>query len=156
MSKQSTSVKQSPPRKSGIFSSGRAPHSHSNAHSVRRSWPYTRAAIYWIATNIAMFVAIGAIVYGVKMENKDFVLYGIISVALFLFFKLCFILASKTTPCPLCRANHLARTRSNKHKDAYKLFFFSYSSTAVLTAFFKGSVRCMHCGVTFALYRRRK
>ena len=109
-----------------------------------------------MATNIAMLVAVGAIAYGVKMENKDLVLYGIISVALFLFFKLCFILASKATPCPLCRANHLARTCSNKHKDAYKLLLFSYNSTAVLTAFFKGSVRCMHCGVTFALYKRQK
>jgi len=74
---------------------------------------------------------------------------------MFLFFKLCFMVASKATPCPLCRGNHLARTRSRKHKDAYKLMLFSYSSTAALTAFFKGSVRCMHCGVTFALNRRK-
>ena len=90
------------------------------------------------------------------MNQKDFVMYGLAAGALFLLFEISFVLASKATPCPLCRANHLAGSRSSKHKDGYKILFFTYGTSAVLTSFFLGCVRCMHCGVTFSLSQKRK
>jgi len=109
-----------------------------------------------LLSHLMILLAIISVAYGVKMNQKDFVMYGLLGAGAFLFFKVCFILSSKGTPCPLCRANHLASSRSSKHKDAYKILFLSYSSTAAVTAFFRGCVRCMHCGVTFSLSRKRK
>lgn len=143
-------------KQTGFFSRGRVPHSHSNAHSVTSVWPYTRACIYWLLAHSFMCASLGSIGYGIWKDEKNFMIYGVVGVVLCLLLKLCLYLACKATPCPLCRANHLANSRSNKHKDAYKIFLLSYGASAVVTALFIGCVRCMHCGVSFTLKRSHK
>ncbi len=143
-------------RNTGVFSSGSRPHKGSSAHFVRHTWPYTRACLYWLLSIFLMFGGLGAVAYGLFKDEKEWMAYGVAAAAACLVVKLCFILASKATPCPLCRSNHLANSHSSKHKNAYKVFLFSYGGSAVMTTFFRRCVRCMHCGVTFKIKMRKR
>lgn len=156
IAKENSRAVSSSDRHIGLISSGRAPHGGSNAHFVRRTWPYTRAFLYWLLANVALLGGLGVIGYGLFIDEKQWVIYGVAGAFAGLLNRLFFMLASKATPCPLCRSNHLANSHSSKHKDAYKLFPFSFGGSAVMTAFFRRCVRCMHCGVSFKIKTRKR
>jgi len=71
-------------QRTGLFSRGRPPHSRSNAHSVRSAWPYTKAVLFWFCSNILLLFGIASIVYGVRVGQKEFMIYGLIGGGLFL------------------------------------------------------------------------
>ncbi len=133
---------------------GKAPHREHNAHKVLRKWPYYRGVLIWISALALLFLSVAVFSFGVWQKDKQAIYAGIALFGAWVFMKLMFFFASKATTCPLCRANHFANSRSSKHKKAFKVFPFSYSSTAVITAALKRCVRCMHCGVTFDLTKK--
>ncbi len=143
------------PRRGGLIQ-GQSPHRRRNAHSVIRKWPYVRASLVWLMAMVLVLLALGIFGYGVWLKLPKVIYLAIALLVFWLFMRLMFLFAAKATRCPLCRANHMSNTQSNKHKNAYKIFPFSYASTAVLTAIFKRCIRCMHCGVTFDLNKKQR
>ncbi len=140
-------------KQSGLIQ-GKIPHREHNAHKVLRKWPYCRAVLLWFSAMGVILLALATIGYGIYEKQQQFISIGIGLFIFWLFLKLMYFLACKATTCPLCRAPHLQNGKSNKHKKAYKIFPFSYSSTAILTTLFNRCVRCMHCGVTFDLTKK--
>lgn len=139
--------------KAGLIK-GKRPHREHNAHKVTRKWPYFRAMILWFACLFILLGTILVIAYGIYSKEKQFIIIGVAGGILWLFSKLLYFLACKATTCPLCRACHLVDGKSNKHKKAYKIFPFSYATTAIFTAVLTMCIRCMHCGVTFDLNKK--
>ena len=133
---------------------GKPPHREHNAHKVLRKWPYYRGAILWLMALVSFLLSLLAFSFGVLEKDNLAVYSGIILIVFGVFLRLMFFLSAKGTTCPLCRANHYANSKSNKHKNAYKFFPFSYGSVAVITAVLRTCVRCMHCGVTFDLNKK--
>jgi len=132
----------------------KAPHRGPSAHKVIRQWPYYRAALLWLAAWVTLVAAIASFVYGFWLKNNTFIYLSMGIMGSWFFLRLMYYFSAKATKCPLCRACQLVNTQAIKHKNAYKIFPFSYGSTAVLTALFKRCVRCMHCGVSFDLTKK--
>ncbi|MGJ8657368.1 MAG: hypothetical protein ACSHX6_13045 [Akkermansiaceae bacterium] len=135
---------------------GKAPHREHNAHKVLRKWPYYRGALIWMVTVALLFLSLVTFGFGVLEKDRNAIFAGIALFGAWLFMKLMYFFASKTTTCPLCRANHFANSKSSKHKKAFKVFPLSYASTSVMTAVLQRCVRCMHCGVTFDLTKKHR
>lgn len=135
---------------------GKRPHRKENAHKVLRKWPYYRAILLWFICLLVLLLSLGVIGYGVHLKTTKFIFIGLSGMGLWLFLKVLYLLACKATTCPLCRAYHLVNGKSNKHKNAYKIFPFSYATTAVFTAALSMCIRCMHCGVTFDLNKKHR
>jgi len=142
-------------RKKGLVK-GKAPHREHNAHKVLHKWPYYRAALIWVSALGLLFLAAIVFSFGILQKDVVAIFAGIVIFIIWVFMKLLFFFASKATTCPLCRANHFANSKSNKHKNAYKIFPLSYSSTAVVTASLNRCIRCMHCGVSFDLTKKHR
>jgi len=140
-------------RPSGLVQ-GKKPHRGSNAHKVMSKWPYYRAVLIWFAALALLFLAIATFGFGAWKKDKQAIFAAIALFGLWIFMKLMFFFASKATTCPLCRAKHYANSKSNKHKNAFKVFPLSYSSTAVITTVLARCIRCMHCGVTFDITKK--
>jgi len=135
---------------------GKRPHRLQNAHKVLLKWPYFRSILLWISCSILLFLSLSVIVYGVYLMQTKIIYLGLAGIAFWLMFKTFFYLSCKGTICPLCRASHLICGKSSKHAKAYKVFPFSYVSTAIFTAALTMCVRCMHCGVTFDLNKKHR
>jgi len=142
-------------RRGGLIK-GKRPHREQNAHKVLRKWPYYRAMLLWFGCLFVLIGSLSIIGYGVHLKQPRIIYIGLGCMLLWLLLKVCYLLACKTTTCPLCRASHLVNGKSNKHMKAYKIFPFSYATTAVFTAVLSMCIRCMHCGVTFDLNKKHR
>ena len=142
-------------RRGGLIQ-GSKPHRERNAHKVNRKKPYFRAMFIWLCCTLIIFLAIATLAFGINQKNMKFVYMGITLVGLWIFMRVVYLLACKATTCPLCRAPHLVNGKSHKHKKAYKIFPFSYATTAIFTATLSMCIRCMHCGVTFDLNKKNR
>ena len=142
-------------RKGGLVK-GKKPHREQNAHKVLRKWPYYRAMLIWFVCLIILLLSLAVIGYGVHLKETKIIFIGLGGLGIWLILKVVYLLACKATTCPLCRACHLVNGKSNKHKKAYKIFPFSYATTAVFTAALSMCIRCMHCGVTFDLNKKHR
>ncbi len=135
---------------------GKRPHRKQNAHKVLRKLPYFRAILLWFTCVTILLLSIVVIGYGVYLKETKIIYLGLGGLGFWMLFKIAYLLACKVTTCPLCRAYHLVNGKSNKHIKAYKIFPFSYATTAVFTAALLRCVRCMHCGVTFDLNKKHR
>ncbi len=135
---------------------GKKPHRMHNAHKVNAKWPYIRAAFLWFTCIAVMLLALTTLGYGIIEKQMKIIYLGIALIGLWLVFKTLCYFACKSVTCPLCRSSHLVTGKSSKHKKAYKVFPFSYASTAIITGFFLSCIRCMHCGVTFDLNKKNR
>jgi len=141
--------------KQGVMK-GKKPHRLRNAHSVLATFPYIKAILLWMLSVVVFWAAIGLFGYGIYKESTKIIVIGLAVFGFWLVLKLGLHLACKATTCPLCRAYHYVGGRSSKHIKAYRIWPFSYSTTAILTSIFRRCVRCMHCGVTFDITKRNR
>lgn len=65
-----------------------------------------------------------------------------------------FFLADMLT-CPLCHGSVMKARRCHKHADAFRLWPLSYRASAALSLLTTFGFRCMYCGTSFRLGRRR-
>ncbi len=65
-----------------------------------------------------------------------------------------FLLADSLN-CPLCHGAVMKERRCRKHQDAFRLWPLSYRASAVLSLLVTFGFRCMYCGTSYRLGRRR-
>lgn len=136
---------------------GRAPHRKGNAHKVYKTWPYFRSALLLLLSHLVLIAAVARCAQGFMYQDHKIIIQGIIGVGIWLLvFRLAYYLSARATRCPLCRASHFIQGKSKMHPDAYRILPFSYTTTALITAVTRLSVRCMHCGTSFNIIKRAR
>jgi len=143
-----------PVKQSGFLVKGKRPHRKQNAHKVLRKWPYYRSFFLLLCCFFIAAMSLLVVGYGVYQKNTKIIYMGLCGAGLWFIFRIALYLSSKAVSCPLCRACQLVSSKSNKHKNAFKIFPFSYATVSIITGALMRCVRCMHCGVTFDLNKK--
>ncbi|MES2596592.1 MAG: hypothetical protein V4662_14705 [Verrucomicrobiota bacterium] len=60
-----------------------------------------------------------------------------------------------TLNCPLCHGAVMKERRCRKHEDSFRLWPLSHRASAVLSLLITFGFRCMYCGTSYRLGRRR-
>lgn len=84
--------------------------------------------------------------------------WGVLALAglgTFAFSRVVVFLLADSLNCPLCHGAVMKERRCRKHDDAFRIWPLSYRASAVISLLITFGFRCMYCGTSYRLGRRR-
>ncbi|MGB2401869.1 MAG: hypothetical protein ACPIA7_00515 [Akkermansiaceae bacterium] len=131
--------------------------------SRARSVPYKKKFIVAVLATLVFYLCVAALITAVVVffyadpelkKRAAEILVACLGACIFSW--LIAYMRRRSTLCPLCKSTPYLDNLAHKHGKAYRIKPLNHGTTAILTTTFFQRWRCMYCGTTFDLLKRKK
>jgi hypothetical protein len=133
----------------------------SQAPRERRKRHFPRSARLFVVALLMLaaflgFLAFAAGVAGMMLTRQQtWGWLALLGLGVFVTSRVIVFFMADSLNCPLCHGAVMKVRRCRKHDDAFRLWPLSHRASAVLSLLTTFSFRCMYCGTSYRLGRRR-
>ena len=134
-----------------------------SADTRARSVPYKKKFIVAVLFTLVFYLSIAALITavvvffyadpGLKKRSAEILIACLVACIISWLIS---YMRRRSTLCPLCRSTPYLDNLARKHGKAYRITPLNHGTTVILTTTFFQRWRCMYCGTTFDLLKRKK